>query len=121
MHDAIDAGKWEWAAELAHYFVDEASVCYGIYRQWIPDLRAFLRENGLTPEELAEVDADILGKLVLPEGRTWNASFQWHQVRTQGENLVSLIHHHDGEAAHAQLVELKETWRRCHDRDVDHT
>lgn len=121
VHDAIDAGEWEFAAELAHYFVDEASVCYGIYRQWIPDLRAFLRENGITAEQQAEIDADIIGKLSLPEGRPWNASFQWHLVRTQGEELVKRIHQHDADGAHEQLVELKETWRRCHDRDVDHT
>ena len=121
IQDALDAEEWGFAAELAHYFVDEASVCYGIYRQWIPDLRAFLRENNISTEDLAAIDADILSKLDLPEGNTWNASLQWHLVRTQGEELVRLIHQHQGEAAHAQLVELKETWRRCHDRDVDHT
>jgi hypothetical protein len=121
IQDALDAEQWDFAAELAHYFIDEASVCYGIYRQWIPDLRAFLRENGISTEDLAAIDADILSKLDLPEGSTWNASLQWHLVRTQGENLVRLIHLQQAADAHAQLVELKETWRRCHDRDVDHT
>jgi len=121
LHDAIDAGQWEWAAELAAYFVDEAQVCYGIYRQWIPDLRAFLRENGIAGERLAEIDAGIRAKLDLPEGQPWDASYQWHLVRTQAEELLGCVHRREADAAHAKLDELKETWRRCHDRDVDHT
>jgi Mlc titration factor MtfA (ptsG expression regulator) len=43
IQEAIDAGQWDRAAELANYFVEEAEVCFAIYRQWIPDLRAHLR------------------------------------------------------------------------------
>ena len=121
IQEAIDAGNWDFAAELSAYFIDEASVCYGIYRQWIPDLRAFLRENGIAPEDLKQIDSSIVAKLGLPDGKPWDPSLQWHLVRTQGEALVKAIHHQDGELAHERLVELKETWRRCHDRDVDHT
>jgi len=121
LHDALDAEDWDFALELAHYFVDEASVCYGIYRQWIPDLRAFLLENGITREELAQIDQEIQSKLTLPEGDPWDHLHQWHLVRTQGEELARLIAVHDLAAAHSQVDLVKETWRRCHDRDVDHT
>jgi hypothetical protein len=121
IHDAVDAGEWEAATELAHYFVDEAAVCYGIYRQWIPDLRAFLGENGIGSDELAEIDRAIVAKLNLPEGDPWDAAHQWHLVRTQGEDLAATIVRQEAAAAHQKLDELKETWRRCHDRDVDHT
>lgn len=121
IQEAIDVGNWDFAAELSAYFIDEASVCYGIYRQWIPDLRAFLRENGISPDDLEQIDAAIVAKLNLPDGKPWDASWQWHLVRTQGESLVKAIHQHDVGLAHERLVELKETWRRCHDRDVDHT
>jgi hypothetical protein len=119
--EAIGTGNWDFAAELAHYFVDEAAVCYGIYRQWIPDLKGFLRENGISTEELAEIEESILGKLALPEGDPWNASRQWHLVRTQAEALAASITRHEAEDSYAKLDGLKETWRRCHDRDVDHT
>ena len=121
IQEAVDAGDWDFAAELSAYFIDEASVCYGIYRQWIPDLRAFLKENGITVEDLKEIDRSIVAKLNLPDGTPWDPSWQWHQVRTQGESLVEAIHHQQPVLAHERLVELKETWRRCHDRDVDHT
>ena len=47
IRDAIEEGRWDDAAELCNYFVDEASVCFAIYRQWIPDLKGFLAENGV--------------------------------------------------------------------------
>ncbi len=79
------------------------------------------RENGISAEDLKDIDRSIVAKLNLPDGKPWDPSWQWHLVRTQGESLVEAIHHHEAALAHERLVELKETWRRCHDRDVDHT
>ncbi|HEY2651375.1 MAG TPA: hypothetical protein VGI50_05600 [Solirubrobacteraceae bacterium] len=121
IHQAIDNGDWDFAAELANYFVEEASVCFGIYRSWIPDLTAFLAENGVSKEELAEINEQIVAKLALPDGSPWDMRLQWHRVNQCSEELVALIYRQDVGAAHAKLDELKETWRRCHDRDVDHT
>ena len=53
IHEAIDEGEWDVAAQLANYFVDEASVCWGIYRQWILDLNAFLAQNGVEKADIA--------------------------------------------------------------------
>lgn len=119
--DAIEQEDWDFAIELAHYFVDEAAVCYGIYRQWIPDLRAFLLTNGVSREKLKEIDDDIQAKLHLPDGTPWDYSKQWHLVHVQAEELAKMLALRQGDAAREQIVLLKETWRRCHDRDVDHT
>lgn len=121
IHEVVDAGDWDLAARLANYFVEEASVCYGIYRQWIPDLNAFLAENGVSKEELADINARIVAKLAFPDGRPWDVRRQWHEVHERCEELVARVHHRDSAEAHAKLDELKETWRQCHDRDVDHT
>jgi Fe-S-cluster formation regulator IscX/YfhJ len=40
--DALDGGRWDEAARLGSYFVDEANVCFTLYRQWIGDLNGFL-------------------------------------------------------------------------------
>jgi hypothetical protein len=96
-------------------------VCFAIYRQWIPDLNAFLAEQGVPRPEIDTVNAEIVAKLALPDGRPWDPFRQWHDVVTQLEELVALVHREQGRAALAKLEELKETWRRCHDRDVDHT
>src|SRR5436309_15814743 len=68
IREAIEAGRWDGAAELCNYFVDEARVCFAIYRQWIPDLNAFLAESGVPRDELDAVDREIVAKLDLPDG-----------------------------------------------------
>ncbi|HEV3404474.1 MAG TPA: hypothetical protein VG073_09295 [Gaiellaceae bacterium] len=119
--EAVEQGRWDDAAELCNYFVDEAKVCFAIYRQWIPDLSAFLAENGVSRQELQTVHAEIVAKLDLPGGRPWDPFRQWHEFVMQVEEFVALVHREESAAALEQLDALKETWRRCHDRDVDHT
>jgi hypothetical protein len=121
IRQAIEEGRWDDAAELGNYFVDEAKVCFAIYRQWIPDLNAFLAENGVPKEDLDAVNAEIVAKLDLPDGHPWDPFRQWHDFVTQVEEFVALVHREQGAAALEKLDELKETWRRAHDRDVDHT
>jgi hypothetical protein len=119
--EAIDERRYDDAAKLAAYFVDEARVCIQIYRQWIPDLNAFLAENGVAKEELDRVNAGIVAKLALPDGRPWDPYRQWDAFVNQVDELIGLIHRREDDEALARLDEAKETWRRCHDRDVDHT
>jgi hypothetical protein len=121
IREAVEQGRWDDAAELGNYFVDEAKVCFAIYRQWIPDLSAFLAENGVSRQELQTVHAEIVAKLDLPGGRPWDPFRQWHEFVMQVEEFVALVHREESAAALEQLDALKETWRRCHDRDVDHT
>jgi hypothetical protein len=121
IREAVEQGRFDDAAELCNYFVDEAKVCFAIYRQWIPDLSAFLAENGVSREELQTVHSEIVAKLDLPGGRPWDPFRQWHEFVMQVEEFVALVHREESAAALEQLDALKETWRRCHDRDVDHT
>ena len=121
IRDAIAEGSWDDAAELGNFFVDEARVCFAIYRQWIPDLRAFLVEHGVPAEEVEAANRAIVAKLDLPDGRPWDAFRGWHDFTTQVEEFVALVHREEADAALAKLDELKETWRQCHDRDVDNT
>ena len=121
IREAVAEERWDDAARLMNYFVDEARVCFGIYRQWIPDLNGFLREHGVAPDELAEVNATIVAKLAHPDGRRWDPYEQWDRFLTAVEATVKAIHQHDAGQTLALLDEAKETWRRCHDRDVDHT
>ena len=47
IQEAVAHGRWDEAAALAHYFVDEADVCFTLYRQWDADLQGFLRDEGV--------------------------------------------------------------------------
>jgi hypothetical protein len=119
--DAIEAEEWDRAATLANYFVEEAEVCFAIYRQWIPDLRAHLRSKGVSAEDLEIMDAAIMAKLNLPDGTAFNRYQMWSLLKVKVEGLVEALHYHNGELAVERLGDAKETWRRTHDRDVDHS
>lgn len=121
IREAIEAGSWDDAAKLANYFVDEAEVCFAIYRQWIPDLQAFLVEQGTSPEELAEIDRGIMDKVRLPDGSDFDRYRQWDKFRSEVQEFVALSYRQQTEAALTKLDECKETWRQTHDRDVDHS
>ena len=82
IREAIEERRWDDAAELGNYFVDEAKVCFAIYRQWIPDLNAFLAENGVSQADLDAVNAEIVSKLDLPDGRSWDPFRLWHEFVT---------------------------------------
>ncbi len=119
--EAIREGDWDHAADLADYFVDEANVCFTLYRQWVNDLRGFLADNGMDAEELAAVDADVQSKLTTPEGNPWNAHRHWDSFRTHQRNLLKHIYRAETDEALETLDVMKDVWRQTHDRDVDHT
>jgi hypothetical protein len=121
IREAIEEGRWDNAALLADYFLDEAQVCFAIYRQWIPDLSAFLRENGVSKEDVDRANSEIVAKLSLPDGTPWDARRRWDELRPHIQELVSLIYRERRDEALAQLEVAKEHWRQNHDRDVDHT
>ncbi len=115
IQEALDGARFDDAAELAHYFVVEAEVCYLLYQQWLGDLRVFLRAQGVSPAELAAVEDRIVALLTLPDGRAWDRVAQWELLRKQVESFTSAV----ADRA-AELETFVETWRCCHDRDVDH-
>ena len=118
--EALHAGEWTQAADLARYFVTEAQVCYRLYRQWIGDLRGFLRDQGLTEAELAAAEAEIFTLLTLPDGTAWDSAMVWDRFNTQVDAFVTAAADHEKTATSALVEEFVETWRCCHDRDVDH-
>jgi hypothetical protein len=118
--EALRAGSWNDAARLSSYFVDEANVCFTLYRQWVSDLSGFLRDHGLPAAEVERVNAEIVAKLTLPDGSSWQPRRRWDAFLTQVEELIGHCHREEADAALAKLDEAKETWRQVHDRDVDH-
>lgn len=120
IREAIGARRWDEAAALAHYFVDEAQTCFAIYRQWLGDLTGFLEQRGVPTEEVQRADAAILAKLAMPDGSPFDPRREWDRFLTHNEQLVKWCHREAPDHALDALEEMKETWRRCHDRDADH-
>jgi hypothetical protein len=118
--ECLDAGQFDDASALADYFVDEAQVCYGLYRQWLPDLCRFLSEHGVSTDDIAEANRRILATLDLPDGRPFIAKRCWTEFLDQVRRFHVLCGAGDTVRARAMLDTFKESWRRIHDRDVDH-
>lgn len=119
--EAITEQRWSDAAELGNYFVDEAMVCFSIYRQWTTDLRGFLSDKGVSADDLRAAEDQILSLLDLPDGSPFDARRQWDRFLTAVEVFVRHCHREQATQALQALDVMKETWRQCHDRDVDHT
>jgi hypothetical protein len=118
--EAIDCGEWSRAARLANYFVEEAEVCFAIYRQWIPAIRRYLLDHSVDRTDLDQVEQEIAEKLRLPDGTPFDRYRLWDQLKREVELLVAAIHREQRDDALQLLAQAKETWRRLHDRDVDH-
>lgn len=117
---SVQEQRWDDATELAHYFITEADVCYKLFRQWIGDLRAFLGRLGVKADDLADSEAEIIALLNLPDGSPWDHSVVWAVLERQVTDFSAASQDHDTETALALVEAFVETWRRCHDRDVDH-
>jgi len=117
---ALDSGQWAAAAKYAEFMVDEADVCFRLYRQWIADLKAFLRASGIDGDEVERADAAILEKCALPDGSPFDAHRHWDRFRGEVHEFVALSYRETAADAHVMLDRLTETWRQTHDRDVDH-
>ena len=53
INEALNERNWDSAAQLESYFIDEANVCFTLYRQWIGDLTGYLREESGFPFKVA--------------------------------------------------------------------
>lgn len=119
--EALDAREWDDAAKLGAYFIDEANVCFSIYRQWLPDLNAFLADQGVDAKLIEARNAQVTTLNKLPDGSAWDRNRQWNRFITAMEAFTAATYREDRELAKERMAEAKELWRQCHDRDVDHT
>ncbi len=119
--DALDGGQWDEAAQLGSYFVDEANVCFTLYRQWIGDLNGYLREKGVDEAIVQARNDQAVAVATLPDGSPWHPRKHWDRFLSQVQDFTAAAYRERPEDAKQRLEVMKETWRQCHDRDVDHT
>lgn len=121
IQEAVAAERWEEAAELASYFVDEAAVCWHLYRQWLADLEGFLREEGTSEADLDAIRERLVDLTRLPDGEVFDSHAMWDRFNALIADVQAACARHDAEGALAAMDEAKEVWRQTHDRDVDKT
>ena len=122
IHEALDEGRFDDASELAAYFVDEAKVCWVLYRQWILDLEGFLTDQGVDGGRArgghrADRERDRAAeRRAVRLGRPLGALQRADRPGRRGRRGVPTP-----PPRGRPMDEAKEIWRQTHDRDVDHT
>ena len=122
IREALEAGRWDNAAELEAYFIDEANVCFTLYRQWIggperlPPGPGRGRGGHRRPQR-----AGGRASRRFPDGSPWQPRRHWDRFLSEMQQVTAATYREQPEEAERLLDVAKETWRQCHDRDVDHT
>lgn len=119
--EALEAARWEEAKELADYFIDEAAVCWNLYRQWLSDLEGFLRDEGTSEQDLEAIRAHHREVTRLPDGLPFDSHAMWDQFKGLIAQVQELCDAHEAAQAAEVMDVAREIWRQTHDRDVDMT
>ena len=117
---ALEAGEMTRAAALVDFFLDEADVIFGVFRNFIPDINEFMKMRGMTDGEIVEANRHVLSQLDLPDGRPFNSRVLWEELRGKVRHILLKCGAGDVAGALADLEPMKDTWRTIQDRDVDH-
>jgi hypothetical protein len=117
---AVTESDFGMAAELADFFMDEALVIFGIYRDWVPKLIDFLRERGVDDGELAELNERILELVRTPDGRPFHARRLWGELQAKTRSFVQACGAGEAAVARERLDDMHKGWVTLHDHDVDH-
>ncbi|HVW16653.1 MAG TPA: hypothetical protein VHB30_00250 [Solirubrobacteraceae bacterium] len=116
IEEAVADGRDEDAAQLVDYFMEEAKVCYRIYEVW---MEGFVEWLGLQGVSAAERDAEVdrlKELLAFPDGRRFEPAPAWEALGAAAGALASRLRAQLGADG---LDDLREDWRRLHDRYVD--
>lgn len=116
---ALDESRFGDAGDLASYFVDEARVCWNLYRQWTTELQDFLTNRGVSRGDVDAIGAGIAEVTRMPDGTMFEPHREWDLFQQQIAEVVEAAGREDAEPARQAMRLAKETWRRTHDRDVD--
>ncbi len=120
IRSALERQESREAAAFIDFFVDEADVIYGFFRQLIPDTNEFLLKRGIDKKEIRDLNAKILSLLTLPDGRPFKARRLWEEFQSMHREMILLCGERRFTDALTLLEDFKETWRLVQDRDVDH-
>lgn len=111
--------RWKAAAELAAYTLHEAREPHELYRDWIPQIREFLRQRGVPAEALAEDEAALLERLRDDSGRPFDPEAGWREAEAQIGEAVASCQAEDPERAATALERSRQVWLVTHDRKCD--
>lgn len=121
IHESIDQGEWELAAQLIDYWMEEAKVVYVIYQVWDEGFVSYLRAKGVPDHEIDAEVSRVRALLAFPDGGPFETVSHWEALGAQAGLLANRLRTYETSAsdAHAAMDELQEGWRQLHDRGAD--
>ena len=113
---ALASGRFQDAADLGRYTIEEAREGHEVYAAWSDQTRRYLLREGVSAETVAAEDARLAGLLCLDDGSAFDAAERWAEYNRLIEKFVFSCDASDGAAAAANLEAARLSWRATHDR-----
>jgi hypothetical protein len=116
---ALDAGRFEDAASLGRYTIEEAREGHELYAAWRDQIRRYLVREGVSPEIVAAEDVRLGDLLRLDDGAPFDAARRWADYNSLIDAFTLSCGAGDGKRAARQLEAARLSWRATHDRACD--
>jgi len=116
---ALEAGRYQDAADLGRYTIEEAREGHELYTAWRDQIRRYLEREGVAPETVAAEDARLADLMRLDDGATFDAAEGWTEYNRLIDEFVFLCGAGDRAQAARRLEEARLSWRATHDRACD--
>ena len=81
----------------------------------------FLRDKGVDADVIQARNDQAVAVATLPDGSPWHPRKHWDRFLSEVQAFTAATYREQADEARRRLDTMKETWRQCHDRDVDHT
>jgi hypothetical protein len=119
--DEVRAGRFESAAQLIDYWMEEAKVVQVIYESWSQGWLIFLQSRGVSAEDIDMELARLGDVLAFPDGEPFTVQGHWQALSHAAGELAHQLRalHFTAEEALGRLDDLREAWRQQHDRGAD--
>mgnify|MGYP001209324694 FL=1 len=116
---ALAARRFEDAAQLGRYTVEEAREGHELYAAWRDQTRRYLLREGVAQEIVAAEQARLGELLRLDDGRPFDAEQRWAEFNALIDAFVYACGAGDSVRAAQQLEAARLSWRDTHDRACD--
>jgi hypothetical protein len=117
--EALAEGRFADAAALGRHTIDEAREAYELYRDWIGQIRDYLRAEGVADDAISRGEARLAALLRAPDGAAFDLDAGWRRYGEVIARFATLAERGDAEAAAQALRDAWAIWLETHDKGCD--